>query len=94
MNKLNFDKAIQSAIKGAKSMLEAKEFTLEEALISDDGKLYEITLSYTTPIEALKGTSFNLQVSNPLMRRLGERKEYRTFLIDSETFSFRGFRRV
>ncbi|HFK5794966.1 hypothetical protein ACV6DN_18565 [Enterobacter asburiae] len=94
MDSLNFDKAIKTAIQGAKSLFEGREFNLEEALISDDRKLYEITLSYTVPIEALKGTSYGLQVTNPLMRRLAERKEYRTFLVDATDFSFRGFRRV
>lgn len=99
MSENDFNLAIQVAMKNAKELLpEAKDFTLEEILISEDRKNYEVTLSYITPSAHLginaKEMSSQLKI-NPLMRRLmREQKSYRTFLVDSKTLVFRGFRMV
>ena len=99
MSKNEFDEAIKVAFKNAQELLpEAKGFTLEEILISENGKNYEVTLSYITPNIHLgindRQMDSQLKI-NPLMRRLmGETKSYRTFLVDKKTLMFRGFRMI
>ncbi|MCS3429878.1 hypothetical protein [Klebsiella sp. BIGb0407] len=92
MSNINFDDAISTAYTNAEKLLpEAKNFTLEEVLLSDDQKLFEVTLSYTIPGLSSASNIPNLNI-NPLMRRLVDRKSYRVFLVDANTGVFRGFR--
>lgn len=99
MSKADFNKAIEVAFKNASELLpDAKDFTLEEILISENGKNYEVTLSYVLPgiRFGMSDTEVRSQLDiNPLMRRMmGEKKSYRTFLVDTKTLLFRGFRMV
>jgi len=92
MDNINFDDAVSIAYKNAEKLLPAaKNFTLEEVLISDDRKFFEVTLSYTIPGFSSSPEIQNMDMS-PLMRRLADRKAYRIFLIDVDTGIFKGFR--
>ena len=95
---IDFEKAIDIAMKSATSLIEnARNFSLEGVLLSDDNKLYEVSLSYDIegkdPLGAdqgkgLAGNSGLLQ----LAKIMSHRREYKIFLVDSSSGKFRGFR--
>ncbi|WP_346840908.1 hypothetical protein RAL92_21815 [Metapseudomonas otitidis] len=92
----DFKRAIKVAEESVKDIVSgARDIKLEEALISSDGKLYEVTLSYEIGGGADLGAMFGGQ-GNPNMKALAslmmKRRENKVFLIDSSNFSFRGFR--
>lgn len=95
MSENGFNEAIKVAIQGARQLLpEAKNFTLEQILISEDGKNYEVTLSYIIPRAKDKEMNSQLKI-NPLFKRImAEQKLYRVFLVNAETLRFRGFRMI
>ncbi|EED5477973.1 hypothetical protein UJ39_17100 [Salmonella enterica subsp. enterica serovar Tennessee] len=93
MSDVNFAKAIQVVKDNVSSLLpDATDFTLEEALLSDDELRYEITFSFMTP-GTYTDSKYGLG-SNPLMNHLLAKKDYRTFLVDRDTYQFRGFRMI
>lgn len=95
---IDFKQAIDVAVQNAKMLLEqATKLEVEEALLSDDDKYYEITLSYELngrdPLAA-KNTSSRMATTSilELARLMSYRKEYRTFLVIKETGKFKGFK--
>lgn len=95
---IDFEQAIKIAQDNAEKLVKgAKDFVLEEALISSNNKLYEIAISYELgPIGGLelpkkpRATTTNLAT---LASLLGKRREYKVFLVDSENGRFRGFKK-
>lgn len=92
---IEFEKAIEVAMSKARSLLEnASNFLLEGVLLSKDGDLFEVSLSYDTngkdPLGGSQGErSGGLAQLAQLMRY---RREYKIFLIDSRSGQFRGFK--
>jgi len=92
MAELNFDRAIKTARANVEKLVpKAKNVTLEEAMISSDGKLYEVTFSYDIDRE---DNLFGVGSDNisKLASLMGRRREYKIFLVDAGNYSFRGFR--
>lgn len=91
---MDFKRAIAVAEENAKELVPgAKEWTLEGAIIVRDN--YEITLSYylsgKSPLELVGGAD----EKNSLFRLatlMGTRKEYKVFIIDKNSFAFKGFK--
>ncbi|MBD8570707.1 hypothetical protein IFT86_16925 [Pseudomonas syringae] len=92
MAELNFDKAVTVARNNVEKLVKnAKNITLEEAMISADGRLYEVTFSYD-----IDKTNNSLSVGSDNISKLaslmGRRRDYKIFLVDADNYSFRGFR--
>lgn len=89
---MDFQKAISVASTNAKELLpEATSFTLEGAIVSDGD--YEITLSYFLRGKDPLGLDENSDNSIlKLAKIMGTRREYKTFIIDKNNFSFKGFK--
>jgi hypothetical protein len=95
---VDFKKAIKIGTENAESLVpDAKNFVLEGVLLSNDNKLYEVTLSYDlqgiSPLElgnksADKTTSGLMQLASLMSRRRG----YKVFLVDSASGQFKGFK--
>lgn len=90
---IEFDEAISSARSNVQKLVaDAKNIRLEEVLISEDEKLYEVTLSYdvSSPKDSLPaGRNSSLFALATIM---GQRREHKVFLVDSQSGKFRGFR--
>ncbi|QHF02457.1 hypothetical protein N015_08555 [Pseudomonas asturiensis] len=72
----------------------ASDISLEELVISDDNKTYEVTFSYDlqrTPLSVdptrRKTPLFELATV------LGKRREFKTFLVTADTGKLKGFKR-
>ena len=95
---IKFQKAIDSAKENAKSLItNAQDFVLEEVLISDNNKLYEVSLSYDIQGKnPLDGSQGNNQTGSSGLSQLAKlmsyRREFKTFFIDVETGQFKGFK--
>lgn len=95
---IEFQKAIDVATKNAKSLIkDAQNFVLEGVLISDDNKLYEVSLSYDIQGKnPLDGSQGNGQTGSSglvqLARLMSYRREFKTFFVDVNTGKFRGFK--
>ncbi|MFJ4066623.1 hypothetical protein ACIPW4_15210 [Pseudomonas sp. NPDC089996] len=91
---IDFDKAISVAEANVKKLVKtATNLEVEGALISSDGKLYEVTFSYdrlSPDADALPDGTPN--TFKTLANLLSKRREYKVFLIDSETGEFKGFK--
>jgi len=93
---IDFEQAIKIAQDNVEKLVKgARNFVLEGALISSDNKLYEIAISYDLgSVGGLelpkKKDSTNLAT---LASLLGKRREYKVFLVDSQTGQFRGFKK-
>ena len=89
----NFEKAIQVAEQSARELLPGlSDLKLEGVVVSD--KYYEVTLSYyfsgKNPLEiSRRNKKEGLSLIAAMMTA---RREYKVFLIDENTFAFRGFR--
>ena len=95
---IDFSEAIATATTNAQQLLKnASNFQLEEAVLSEDNKRYEVTISYD-----LNGRD-PLSIANPkaqvpggslmqLAKLMSYRKEYKVFYVDRETGGFKGFR--
>lgn len=91
---MDFKRAIAVAEENAKELVPgAKEWTLEGVIIVRDN--YEITLSYylssKSPLELAGGAD----EKNSLFRLatlMGTRKEYKVFIVDKNSFAFKGFK--
>ena len=97
MEEISFQKAIQIAKDELKKIQrDAHTINVEQAIISDDEKLYEITLSYEILIkDNLASNDEKLSVPTNLQSLsmlLGRRKIYKTFLINMHDGKFRGFK--
>lgn len=94
----SFEKAIDVATSKVKTLIpNSSNVALEGILISDDKKLYEVSLSYDLkgedPFEARQGDDMILGSGlSQLAKVMGYRRQYKTFLIDYNTDEFRGFR--
>lgn len=91
---IEFEKAIEVATNNAKSLVKgASDFELEGVLLSNDEKLYEVTLSYNlsgkSPLDLENNSSSGLIQLAMLM---GHRREYKVFLVDSSSGKFKGFK--
>lgn len=95
---IDFKTAIHTATENAQQLLgNATNFQLEEAVVSDDNKRYEITLSYDlTGRDPLSVASSKSRDANSglmqLARLMSYRKEFKTFYIDKTNGDFKGFR--
>ncbi|MBK0057033.1 hypothetical protein IAE40_00185 [Pseudomonas sp. S44] len=92
MAALDFDRAVQVARGNVEKLVpKAKNVTLEEAMTSSDGKLYEVTFSYDIDRE---DNFYGIAPDNisKLASLMGRRREYKVFLVDAFTYEFRGFR--
>lgn len=91
---IDFAQAINVATDNVHKLVpRAEDITTEGAIISDDGKLYEVTLSYE-----LKGPDFSdmKNVNNmwALAQLMSKRREQKIFLIDASSGTFRGFKNI
>ncbi|PID81068.1 hypothetical protein CSB20_04325 [bacterium DOLZORAL124_64_63] len=91
---MDFKKAIAVAEKNARDLVPgAAEFTLEGAVIS--GGDYEITLSYylrdKIPFESAGDANKKNNIFQ-LATLMGTRREYKVFIVDKNTFTFKGFK--
>jgi hypothetical protein len=95
---ISFEQAIEVATKNAKSLIEnSRNIVLEGVLISDDKKLYEFSLSYdlqgNDPFEVRQDNDGTVGSGlSQLVKIMGYRKQYKTFLVDGKSGEFRGFR--
>ncbi|QEL64773.1 hypothetical protein OTERR_12970 [Oryzomicrobium terrae] len=88
-----FGKAIQVAEESARELLPGlSDLKLEGVVIS--GKDYEVTLSYyisgQSPLELSQRSK--KETLGLLAAMMTSRREYKVFLVDKNTFAFRGFR--
>lgn len=88
-----FGKAIQVAEESARELLPGlSDLKLEGVVIS--GKDYEVTLSYyfsgKSPLELSQRS--NKESLGLIAAMMTTRREYKVFLVDKNTFAFRGFR--
>lgn len=92
---ISFEKAIETAQKKLKELQPDADFIeLEQALINENAKQYEVTFSYVVQhkdkLEVVK------EASNSGLARLSnllrQRKVYKTFLITMKEGDFRGFK--
>lgn len=92
---IDFNKAIDVATTNAKVLIRnADNFVLEGVLLSDDNKLYEVSLSYDIhgkdPLSGTdQGRNSGLAHLAYLMRY---RRENKVFLVDKKSGQFRGFK--
>lgn len=92
MHNLDFDKATKVARDNVEKLVpNAKNVTLEEAMISEDRKLYEVTYSYDIDRE-YNPLGAGIDNISKLAALMGRRREYKIFLVGSDDFQFRGFR--
>ncbi|WEZ86486.1 hypothetical protein P3R38_13250 [Pseudomonas sp. NyZ480] len=94
MAKVDFNSAVSVARENVKTLVpSAENLTLEEALISQDGKMYEVTFSYD--LDRDNPLRFGIAPDNisRLASLMGRRREYKVFLVDAHTGEFRGFRK-
>jgi len=93
-----FQDAIRIASQNAEELLkQATKFEVEEAILSDDGKRYEVTLSYELKgKDPLSVGSSAKNTQGPglmeLARLMTYRKQYKTFFVDKKTGTFTGFK--
>jgi hypothetical protein len=91
---VDFQEAISVAIENAGKLIQnAKNFSTEGVLISDDNKLYEVSLSYDIegkdPLATTdRGNTGLYQLAKIMLHR----REYKVFLIDKYSGEFRGFK--
>ena len=91
---IDFENAIDVATKKAKTLIQnANNFTLEGVLLSDDNKLYEVSLSYdiqgADPLARINQVKSGLAQLSYL---IGYRRENKVFFVDSNSGEFRGFK--
>ena len=96
---IDFSKAVDVATENAKSLIKnANNFVLEGVLLSEDGKLYEVSLSYdiqgTDPLSGADKDSRLPENSGlfQLAQLMRYRREHRVFFVDSDSGKFRGFK--
>ncbi len=95
---IDFKKAIDIANKNAQSLIgKLENVELESAILSDNNKLYEISLSY----ERKGGDPLSINKDNSLPSGLAQlasvmshRRQYKTFLVDRKNGDFKGFKNV
>ncbi|UFH48403.1 hypothetical protein [Pseudomonas sp. KNUC1026] len=93
MNMIDFKQAIQTAIEKVGELVpSAQSPVLEEAVISEDDKVYEITLSYNVDGPPPASGAAQAALAG-LAGLLAHRREFRVFMIDKQSGDFRGFRR-
>ncbi len=95
---ISFEKAISVATENAKTLVKsAKNIELEGVVLSQDNRLYEVALSYDlqgkNPLD-IDEDSGNRSASNliRLAAIMGNRREYKVFLVDSNNGQFKGFK--
>lgn len=94
---ISFEQAIETATKNASSLIErSKNISLEGILISEDGKLYEVSLSYDVEGENPFSPKQNTDEAvgnglSQLIKVMNYRRQYKTFLVDATNGEFRGF---
>ncbi|MBI6852288.1 hypothetical protein YA0002_05875 [Pseudomonas cichorii] len=91
---IDFDQAVSIAYANIEKLVPgAKNIVLEGAIISDDGKQYEVTYSYDLDRPNLTNPALKSDTGlYALANLLGKRKEYKIFLVDING-KFRGFKR-
>ncbi|MBT2868501.1 hypothetical protein JQK19_14755 [Chromobacterium violaceum] len=92
---IDFNDAIKVAKENATMLLEnADKFALEGVLLSNDGNIYEVTLSYELRGEdplKLQGEDKGYGDLYKLATLMSRRRELKVFLVDT-TGRFRGFK--
>ncbi|WDY56683.1 hypothetical protein [Pseudomonas sp. PSKL.D1] len=92
---IQFEEAIGVARENVTKLVRsAINIELEGAIISDDAKQYEITFSYDLNTSNDNPIASGFKESNlrTLADLLSKRKEYKVFLVDSQSGSFKGFK--
>ncbi|MCT7519032.1 hypothetical protein [Aliarcobacter cryaerophilus] len=95
MKEIDFQKAIDVAKEELKKIqIDATNINIEQAIISDNEKFYEITLSYEISLKDNLTSNeeklpTNLQSLSMLLRK---KRIYKTFLINTSNYKFRGFK--
>ncbi len=93
-----FEDAIRVAKNKVKAFIpDSQNISLESAVLSDDQKVYEVTLSYDLrgedPSVSHNGDGTNQENGlSQLVKIMGYRRKYKKFLIDYTTGDFRGFK--
>ncbi len=89
---IDFKNAIDIANKNAQSLIgKLNNVELESAILSDNNHLYEISLSY----ERQNNATDNQNLPNGLAQLasvMSHRRQYKTFLVDSDNGDFKGFK--
>lgn len=98
---IEFENAIGVATKNAESLIQnASNFELEGVLISDDGKLIEVALSYDINGRNSLDSAVGNQAKSTnaglyqLAKIMMQRREHKVFLVDSKNGKFRGFKNL
>lgn len=95
---IDFSEAINVATQNAKLLVtNARNIELEGVVLSDDNKLYEVSLSYDMqgkdPL-GIKEEESRTGAGNlyKLAKIMSYRREYKVFLVDRKTGQFKGFK--
>jgi hypothetical protein len=91
---MDFKRAIDVAEENARALLPgANELKLEGVIIS--GRDYEVTLSYyltgKNPLELSGGKKDGNNLAK-LATFMSTRREYKVFIVEKETYAFKGFK--
>ena len=95
MSSIDFQKAIVVAKEELRKIqVDATNINIEQAITSDNDKLYEITLSYEIMLKDKFSLDEEKLPSNlqSLSRILRQKRVYKTFLINASDGKFRGFK--
>ena len=95
MSSIDFQKAIVIAKEELRKIqVDATNINIEQAITSDNDKLYEITLSYEIMLKDKFSLDEEKLPSNlqSLSRILRQKRVYKTFLINASDGKFRGFK--
>ena len=95
MSSIDFQKAIDVAKEELKKIqVDATNINIEQAITSENDKLYEITLSYEIMLKDKFSLNEEKLPSNlqSLSKILRQKRVYKTFLINASDGKFRGFK--
>ncbi len=89
---IDFKNAIDIANKNAQSLIgKLDNVELESAILSDNNKLYEISLSYERQGNDISKQNIQTGLAQ-LASIMSHRRQYKTFLVDSDNGDFKGFK--
>lgn len=95
---IEFQEAIAIASDNAKNLIRnARNLEVEGVVLSDNDKLYEVTLSFdmhgADPLDIEDGSKRKDRNDfQRLVTILSHRREYKTFLVDAGSGKFKGFK--
>lgn len=93
---IEFEQAIDIAVENVRKLVSsANSVSVEEVVLSQDEKTFEVTLSYKQIGQDKLSTSDNskgVHMGAALASFMDNRKRYKTFLVDSASGRFKGFK--